>query len=328
MRRIRTCSVAGILASCLLLVCLASGRPIQTQTGDRGRDETPTDKTSEQGSPTIEMANVLFRYSPQLAVHILRLRGTIIPTAGHDVASFNDPASFKTAVEAAEIRVPASQLSALMNTQVARSPKAQVKNIRISVARNQLVIDGTMKKGLHVRFHTVADVALTSDNRVRIDVHQVKVVHLPVKGLMDALGLSMEDLISQNGLKGMSIDGDSFLIDPQTAFPPPEMEGRIKSVRVAGDGLLLIFGEGTPRLRSGEKGNYIALRGGRLAYGRDEMFDSDLMMTDTTPRDPLEFYLAQYWTQMVASQIRVTSNKGLRVRLLDYSKIKNRAHAD
>lgn len=175
-------------------------------------------------------------------------------------------------------------------------------------------------------FHAVAAVSLTGDNRVRIDIHQVKVAKVPVKGMLDALGLSMEDLISQKGLTGMSVDGDAFLIDPQKAFPPPRIQGRISAVRVTGDGILLKFGEGAPQMTMGEKGNYIAMRGGTIGYGREEMLDSDLTMTDSTPSDPFEFYLGQYWRQMVAGSIKVTPTKALRIRVPDYSKIRNGTH--
>jgi len=281
----------------------------------------PDPSTNQSDAPAVEIANVLFRYSPDLAIFIVRLRGTLIPNEGHTVPSFNDPESFKIGVEAAEIRVTADQLSVLMNTRLTSSPTAQVKNVRISASGDRLLIDGTMKKGLHVPFHAVAEVGLTGDNRVRITIRAVKVVDVPVKGLLDALGLNMEDLVSQKGLKGMSVDGDSFLIDPQTAFPPPQIRARLTSVRVAGNGIVLRFGTGSQRLTTGERGNYIALRGGRIEYGREEMFDSDLTMTDSTPENPFEFYLRQYWQQMVAGSIKVTANKGLRIQVPDYSKI-------
>ena len=285
----------------------------------QGQAQTKTE--DQQGQPVMEAVNVLFRYSPELAVLIVRLRGTLIPTAGHSIVTFNDAASFKIAIDAAEMRMSTEQLAALMNARITRSPKAQVKNVSISVSGHQLLIDGTMKKGVHVPFHAVADVGISSDNRVRIDIHQVSVGRLPVKGLLDALGLSVEDLVSQQGLKGMSVDGDSFLIDPQTVFPAPHIEAHLSDAKVAKGGIVLLFGTGAPRLTTGEKGNYIAIHGGRIEYGRDEMFDSDLTMTDTTPADPFEFYLGQYWSQMVAGSIKVTPDEALRVRVPDYSKI-------
>lgn len=269
----------------------------------------------------IEMANVLFRYSPSLGVTVVALRGGLVPTPGHAVPSFNDPASFVVGTDAAEIRVNAAQLTALMNTWLLRSPKAQLKDVRIQIAGDALRIRGTMKAGLHLPFEATADLSLAPDNRIRLTVHQVHAAKLPVKSLMDALGFSMENLISQKGLRGLSVDKNSFLIDPQTAFPPPQIRGRLSAVRIAGANLVLSFGHGEPRLDSNLSGNYIWMRGGRVEYGREEMLDTDLLMIDSTPADPFDFYLGQYWCQMVKGVIKAQPDKSLRIRVPDYAKL-------
>jgi hypothetical protein len=306
-----------MLAIVALLVGLMS-EPAQEQTR---RPRTMENQHRPPDAPAVEVANVLFRYSPQLAILIVRLRGTLLASKGHAVASFNDPASFVIGIEAAEMRITADQLSALMNTRLTSSPRAQVKDVRIAVSGDHLKIDGTMKKGLHVPFEALADVGLGGNNRIRIRVRQVSVAKVPLKGALAALGLSMADLVSQKGLKGMSVEGDSFLVDPRTAFPPPQIVASLTDARVQGDGIALKFGQGAPKLGMGEQGNYIALRGGRIQYGREEMIDSDLTMTDSTPGDPFEFNLPQYWSQMVAGSIKVTPSKALRVLAPDYSKI-------
>src|SRR5215472_8729801 len=75
-----------------------------------------------QSPTTIEMSNVVFRYSPSLTVYVTRLRGTLLPTKGHDHPSFNNPASFQLATDAAEMRMTTAQLSTLMNDWLLRSP--------------------------------------------------------------------------------------------------------------------------------------------------------------------------------------------------------------
>lgn len=269
----------------------------------------------------IEMANVLFRYSPTLSVTVVALRGGLVPTPGHSVPSFNDPASFIVGTDAAEIRMSAAQLTALMNTWLLRSPKAQLKAVRVQFAGEALRIRGTMKAGLHLPFDATSDLGLTADNRIRLTLRQVHAAKLPVKNLMDALGFSMENLISQKGLHGLSVDKNSFLIDPQTAFPPPQIRGRLSSVRIAGGSLVLSFGRGKPRLNRNLSGNYIWMRGGRVEYGREQMLDTNLLMIDSTPADPFDFYLAQYWCQMVKGVIKAQPDQSLRVLVPDYSKL-------
>ncbi|KAA6462918.1 hypothetical protein DYQ86_06150 [Acidobacteria bacterium AB60] len=274
-----------------------------------------------QNVPHVDVANVLFRYSPDLSINVIRLSGSLVPTQGHAVPSFNEPDSFVIATDAAQIRMTTAQLAALMNSWLLSSPRAQIKSVRIATAGNQLVIDGTMKKGIPLPFHAAAALGLTRDNRIRIDLRQVKAAHLPVKGLLDTFGITMEDLVSQKGLKGMSVDGDAFLIDPQTAFPPPQVRGQITGVQVSGAAILLTFGKGLPPSADTHARNYIAIRGGSIRYGREEMDNADLMMIDSTPADPFDFYLRRYWCQMVAGNIRVTPDQALRIRVPDFANL-------
>ena len=274
-----------------------------------------------QDAVGIQMANVLFRYSPSLSVEVVALRGTLIPTAGHEVPSFNDPSSFVVGTDAAEFRMTGGQLSGLMNSWMLRSPKAQLKDVRIEVEGDRLRIRGTMKKGVHVPFNSTASVAVTADNRIRITLEQVHAAKVPVKGLMDALGFTMENLLSQKDIHGLTLDKDSLLIDPQTAFPPPQIRARLTAVRLSGRNLVLTFGQGAPKLSLKGARNYIAMRGGRIEYGREQMFDTDLTMIDSTPTDPFDFYLDKYWCQMVAGTIKLQPDKALRIYVPDYAKL-------
>jgi len=299
--------------ACLLLAALCASA------------QTPQSSQSTSGASKdavgVEMANVLFRYSPALSVLIVRLRGSLIPTPGHDVPNFNDPASFVVGTDAAEMRMSTSELEALMNSWLLRSPKAQLKNIRIAADGNRLLIHGTMKKGVRVPFAATAEPGITADNRIRFTVEQVKTANIPLKGLMDSLGLSLADLLSQNGLHGISVDKDSLLIDPQTAFPSPQIRAKITAVRISGQSMVLSFGQGAPTLPRRPWKNYMALRGGNIEYGREQMYDSDLVMIDSTPADPFEFYLHDYWCQIVAGSIKATPDKAFRITIPDYSKI-------
>ncbi|HEY3707275.1 MAG TPA: hypothetical protein VGL22_19595 [Terracidiphilus sp.] len=300
---------------CAALFCATLFFPEDATTEQQAGTSNPRDRVA------IEMANVLFRYSPELAVSIVRLQGELLPAPGHAVVSFNDPASFLVATDAAEMRMNMAQLSALMNSWLLRSPKAQLKNVRIAAEDGRLQIHGTMKKGLHIPFSSTATVSISNDNRIRIAVEKVKAADLPLKGFMDALGMSLDDLISQKGLQGLSVDKDAFLIDPQTAFPPPQIRARIAGVNIVGQNLVLTFGRGAPQLKPRPWKNYMAMRGGSMQYGREQMFDSDLTMIDSTPADPFEFYLHDYWCQMVAGSIKAQPDKSMRVYVPDYSKM-------
>ncbi len=304
----------------LLLCLMCSGwAPAQGVMQTR----TPGENSS---APAVEISNVLFRYTDDLSILVIRLQGKLIPTSGHTVADFNHPESFLIAADSALVHMSTAQLSSLMNTYILVSPKAQIKNVRISAEGNHLVIRGTMKKGLHIPFEATAEPSITQDNRIRFDIKQVKSAKIPVKGLMDALGLSMSDLISQKGLTGLSVDKDSFLIDPQTALPSPQLRAKLSNVQISGQSIVLSFGEAPAKLdRAQPSRNFMAMKGGNVRYGRDEMHDSDIVMIDTTPADPFEFYLRQYKRQFAAGTIKATSEMAWRAYLPDFAKLSRTA---
>ena len=119
----------------LVGICLLAAPLCAAQAGKQ-----PDQQNAKQNAPAVEMANVLFRYSPSLTVNVVALRGALLPTAGHDAPSFNDPSSFAVGTDAAEFRMSAAQMTALMNTWLLRSPKAQLKDVRIAFEGDALRI--------------------------------------------------------------------------------------------------------------------------------------------------------------------------------------------
>ena len=306
-----------LLAARVLLLCwMGTGwawAQDAKQTADPGQNPD---------APTIEISNVLFRYTDDLSVLIIALKGRLIPTSGHTVADFNQPDSFVIAGDSALVSLSTSQLSSLMNTYVLASPKAQIKNVRIIAEGDHLVIRGTMRKGLRFPFEANAEPSVTQDNRIRFEIKEVKSAKIPVKGLMDSLGLSMSDLISQKGLTGLSVDKNSFLIDPQTALPSPQLRARLSKVQISGQNLLLNFGDSAVKFaRTQSTRNFIAVKGGTVRYGRDEMHDSDIVMMDTTSADPFDFYLRQYARQIAAGTVKATSDLAWRAYIPDFAKL-------
>jgi hypothetical protein len=284
------------------------------------QDRQPMDSGKVDSAPMLEAANVNFRYTPQLSVLIHAMRGRLVPASGHDVPDFNHPDSFVIATDAAEISMTTAQLAAMMNDYMLSDPDAQIKNVSLKVEGDKLHIHGTMKKGIHVPFDALATPSLTDDNRIRFAVSEMKGAKIPMKGIMDKFG-GLEKMISSKGLKGLSVEKDTLLVDPQTALPPPQLRAKISAVHLRGDALVMVVGSGAPKLDNKRTKNYMAVRGGNIRYGRDEMFDSDLMMIDTTPADPFDFFLREYKTQFNAGYVKTTPDMALRSYIPDYGKL-------
>jgi len=67
--------------------------------------------------------------------------------------------------------------------------------------------------------------------------------------------------------------------------------------------------------------NFVYFRGGRLRFGRLEMRDTDLLITDANAADPFDLYLAHYAEQLSAGYSRTLPNAALRVVMPDWRAI-------
>jgi hypothetical protein len=151
-----------------------------------------------------------------------------------------------------------------------------------------------------------------------------KAAHLPVKGLMDLLGIDMARMVNAKKIAGVSADKDDLILNPEQIFPPPQIRGRIIAIRIPGNQIVQVFGTPqTSNFAAKQPGNYMEYRHGDLGFGKLTMKDPDLILIDLDPRDPFDFYLAHYKEQPVAGYTRTTPELGLRVYVRDDNKLRH-----
>jgi hypothetical protein len=282
------------------------------------------EKKSEPVPVNTEMHNVLYRFTGDIAVHVFDLEGSLRPTPNHELAAFDDPPSFLIDIRAAKIAITTDQLAKVMNQHVFAAKDSPLKDLSITTDGNLLKIKGKLHSKGDVPFETDGALSATSDGKVRVQARKLRAVHLPVKGVMDLLGVKIEKLINTDKVRGVRVEGDDLLLDPDQLFPPPQIKGKLTDIKIQGNQLLMIFGMGglSPTLyKSG--GNYMAFRGGRLRFGKLTMDNSDMILIDMDAKDPFDFFLEHYKQQLAAGYSKNTLQDGLRVHMPDYSKLKS-----
>jgi hypothetical protein len=168
----------------------------------------------------------------------------------------------------------------------------------------------------------VGTIGPTADGRIRIHPTQMKVAHLPVKGLLKLFGIDMAKLINTRATRGVTVDDNDIILDPARMLPPPQMSGRITAVHVRGDEIVQIFGTEAPAPATERpRSNFMAYRGGILRFGKLTMTDVDMQLIDADPTDPFDFFPDHYNDQLVAGYSKTTVSGGLRVYMPDYNKI-------
>ena len=280
---------------------------------------------SDSHAVEIAMKNVMYHYTDPIAVHIIHLQGYLTPTELGATVVFDDKNSFTLVLASAEISISCSALAQVLNENVFSASDAPLKSLSIESQNDQLTIKGTLPQKANVTFETVGTVSADADGRIRLHSDHIKAAHLPVKGLLDLLGIDLPRLIDVHKIRGITVDKDDIILDPEQILPPPYIRGKVTAVRIQGNEIIQTFGSPQPsNFAAKQPGNYIAFRHGDMQFGKLTMHDADLIMIDIDHRDPFDFFLDHYQDQLVAGYTKSTPQYGLRTYTRDYNKLKKR----
>ena len=281
--------------------------------------------TQQPPQVEVEMRNILYHFTDHVAVHIFSLQGKLVPAKQNGIPVFDDNRSFILAIRSAEIAISASALANVLNQHVFASPDAPIKNIALAIDGNMLKITGRLHSKGDIPFEAEGTLSLTAQGEILIHTQKIKAAHLPVKGLMDLLGLEVSDLINTQKVRGVRAEKDDLVLSPEQILPPPQIQGRVTGVKLKGDEIIQTFGGVTEdKGLQQQSGNYMAYRGAQLRFGKLTMSDTDMMLIDMDPQDPFDFYLDHYKEQLVAGYTKITPEFGLRVYMRDFDKLQNR----
>jgi hypothetical protein len=308
---------AGLVAAVILTPILWRSVPAQA------RPRTPA---AAPRGVQVDMRNVDLHMTPDVTLRVRSLRGRFEPTRAGGVANLDDSSSYVVAVDAGETAIGEASLNALMNEHVfsrsAYHGKPPIKNLEIQVEDGVLKQKGELDKKIDLPFKVKGAVEATPDGKIRVHAKSIKSLGLPVKGLMKLFGIEMDDMLKVEPGHGLTVDDNDFIIDPNTMLPPPHLRGRVTSVRIEGDEIIQVFGDGPARPSTGRGRNHIYWRGGSLRFGKLTMRDTDLELIDQDQTDPFDFSVARYNDMLVAGYSKNTPRLGLKTYMPDYDDLK------
>ncbi len=274
----------------------------------------------------IDMRNVLLNVAEGIVLRVDTLDGELVSRTPGTPPIFDNADSYLLRMASARTAIDAPSLNALMTRVFSGS--SPVKDLKITIANGEIRQTGKLHKGIDVPFSMKTSVAATSDGRIRLHATSLKAVGIPVKGMLDLIGVDLDNLMKVPGQRGIQVEGDDILLAPAEILPPPKTEGRVKEVRVVGDRLeMVMVGDAKPPGRPGSlpepsARNYLYFHGGSVRFGKLTMIDADLQLVDADPSDPFDFSPTQYLSQLVAGYSRTTSRGGLKVLMPDRSDLK------
>ena len=299
----------------------------------------PQNISAEQASGTpatgggvrIGMKNVEFHLTDNIIVHIATLNGKLESKPG-EIPVFDDKQSFMIDVDSANVTLSMAALTNDLNDYVFAKPDAPLKKLSTSTNGKQLVVKGLLVSKGGIPFETDGTLSVTPEGMIRVHTTKVKAVRLPVKSLMDILGLDTSSMLSTKKVEGVTVDKDDLILDPGKILPPPELRGHLASVDIENNAIVLSFksseqsGKQTVLTSTCGGHNYLAFKGGSVRFGKLTMSDTDMELIDSDPADPLDFSIDHYNDQLVAGYSKTTSKGGLCVHIPDFDKIKQKAN--
>jgi hypothetical protein len=282
----------------------------------------PAPGSEASGRPVeVQMRNVMYHFTNSVAVHIRKLHGQLAPRG--DIPVFDDKESFTLQIDSAEIAMTPDSLANVLNSYVFARRDAPLKHISIRIENGRkLMLKGKLHSKGDIPFETEGQLSATSDGGIRLHTEKIKVLHVPIKGLMDLLGIEIAELVKAGKVRGVQAEKDDLLLDPHSLLPPPHIAGEVSEVRLERDNIVQIFGASDQQMPMRVHApNYMAYRGNQLRFGKLTMSDTDMVLIDMDPKDPFDFYLDHYKEQLVAGYTKETPSFGLRVFMRDYNKL-------
>jgi len=275
----------------------------------------------------VEMRNVSLHLADGIVLDVRALDGEFVSHAAGGPPIFDDPRSYTLKMRTADLGMDAASLTALLRLGLASRP-SPLSDVRVTLENGELHAAGKLHKGLTVPFSMTATVSAAADGSLRLHATKLKAVGVPVKGLLDLLGLDVASLMKMPAESGIRADGDDLLLDTAAMLPPPRTEGRLQRVAIAGNRLTMrMTGPGAPPARPAtlpvpSARNYLYFFGGAIRFGKLTMSDADMQLVDADPSNPFDFDPAHYDDQLVAGYSRNTRRKGLQVFMPDYSRVR------
>ena len=285
--------------------------------------ETPASvapPASRRGVRT-EMRNVMFHLTDEAAAHVESLSGEMYPTGKNEIPVFDDKTSFEVHVINGRISITPQAMASILNSQVFGRSDSPLKDISISIDKDRLRIKGRLRARGDIPFETSAILTVTSDGRIRVTTEKLKALHVPVKGMMDKLGIELASLVSTSKIPGMVTDKNDVLMDLGLLLPPPHIKGKVSAVLIGDNSIVTIFGDEARHGSANDPVSYMSFQGNPVRLGKLTMENTDLTVLNLDSDDAIDWNQDHYREQLVAGYSKITPSFGLRAYAKNFAKL-------
>ncbi|HEY9722688.1 MAG TPA: hypothetical protein V6D47_11785 [Oscillatoriaceae cyanobacterium] len=282
--------------------CGQSGLPTQSYTGTT--DTVQLVPRGPGGTTRFLAHNVIYRLDPNVSMTLEDLNADVVlkdPSQPFVPANKND---YSILIHQAKVDKGPKSLAALMNNYVFAGPNAPIRNVSIKFVGNQIDMTGQMHKGVWVGFEMKGALTPTPDGKIAMTATEIKSLDVPVNGLMNLIGLKMSSLMTMDPSTGLTVQGNTIIMDLSKLYPPPRMMGRVTAVSISNNRLHITMDDGQaqpwPQLPVANPKSTMVMWGGDVLINNCLNLNAHMEILDATPQDPQIFALDRYRQQLEA----------------------------
>jgi len=250
--------------------------------------------------------NVIYRVDEDIVVEMPNMNADIHvfePNQPFIPANVDD---FMVQIHTGEETIDEKSMSALMNKYVFNYPDSPLTDIKIRAENGRIRHSCKMKK-FGVTLSTELEGTLRPNGQGQLVLHPdvIKSNGIPVKGLLDVVGVELTKLINSNEDRGVKIEGNDIIMYPDRMLPPPSLRGFCSGATVTPGKIKMTFDDGVRRdpptnLPEPTAKNYILMWGGNILINNNLALNAKFQMIDDTPETPMHYYMPVYREQLEA----------------------------
>src|ERR1051326_2923286 len=155
-----------------------------------------------------------------IPIHLSHANARIAPglhaTGSDGKKSQNDGDNKIVFLDSGQVGLSNDSLTKLMNSKIQGKG---IDDLKVTTDNGKMKISGKMKKVVSVPVTIEGPASATPDGKIELLTRTEKAGFLPIKGLADALGMSINKVVGDKA-KGVKADGDNAII-----FDPDELWG-------------------------------------------------------------------------------------------------------
>lgn len=297
----KTKLLAGAMA---LLTLLASGCGVSPNSAPNDKGDRITMKVPTGRVTGFYTKNVIYRVDEDIVIGMPNLNADIQVYEPNQPFIPANREDYIVRVHTGDFIIDQDSMAQIFNKYELTYPGCPLSDLKIEAKPGRLKMAGTLRKGIPLPFEMEGTLRPNGKGQIVLTPETVKSAGIPVKGLMNLIGLEVASLMNSRPNGGMKIDGNDIILYADKLLPSPAVSGFVSGVKVEAGKLVLTFDDqvrrDVPPLPEPWAQNWILMHGGNVLINNDLIMDANMQMIDLNPKDPMHYYMPLYREQLEA----------------------------